>query len=767
MGAERKVRMAPAQADGRRGWCRVPWSSGFRGALAGLLAASLCVLRLGLVCAQDEPRLYDLEPYDVLTLKSGEVFKLKPLELRDRMLPRNPKPDDTLQIRLFDRPQQVYEVAWANIQSVKLFEELLLEQAAALVEAKRFDEAFRYYRALESRFGNFRGVAAAVQAALFHEAEWWRQQGNLNQALALLIELHRRNAEYPQLGELLGSVVSSLLTPLVEENRAEAAAQLLQQWSQRYPNDERLAAWRQRFAERAQAALEQAQQFAAQEQWFLARAQAITALAWQPDLEEAKALCARATAQYPTLGVGVVEAAGCDRPWQLPTWADRRVARLVARALCEPVAADAGSLRYASPLGELETDASRLVFRLRAHLAWGNGQPATAAELARALTSHDQLGRAPSWKRVFARAAASSENVLTIDLRGPHAAPLGFLNVPLWHDVGAGSATTKRAGQVGLGAFVWQSREGELDRFVRNPAWPWTSDAGLREIVERQFGSTDAALQALQRGEVLLVDRISPRDAARLAQHEAVKVAAYALPTVHLLLFHPHRPHTQRALFRRALAHATSRESIVAQLASGAPERAVSPLRNVFPLGTPGAEQSGVDDFDPALAAALFAACRESNERARIVLAHPATAQEACRILATQWALAGHGPDVQLVELPAGGPAAGPLPEFDVLYVEWPGMDPLADGVRLCALEPLAHPGGPLLARAAAALTEAADGAAARRAIAAVARAMHARTLVIPLWQTTEYQARHRSLSGLPDTPVAPYDGVENWTISP
>jgi ABC-type transport system substrate-binding protein len=279
--------------------------------------------------------------------------------------------------------------------------------------------------------------------------------------------------------------------------------------------------------------------------------------------------------------------------------------------------------------------------------------------------------------------------------------------------------------------------------------------------VERRFDSPDSALRALQRGEVLLVDRIRPADAARLAQRSDVKVLRYALPTVHLLLFHPHRPLGSRALFRRALAHATSREAALRELASGAPDGSMALLRNAFPLDAPGAEH------DPVLAAALFAACRQGSERTTLVLAHPPTpeARQACAILANQWALAGHGLDVQLLEWTAQAAAAPP--EFDVLYVEWPAMDPLADGVRLCSLEPVAQPGGPLLERAAAALAQAADTAAARRALASVIRALHVRTLVIPLWQTTEFMAVHRSLSGLPEVPATTYDGVENWTISP
>lgn len=731
-------------------------------------ALGLCIYGPGAVWAQDDPRLYDLEPYDLLTLKSGEVFKLKPLELRDRMRPRNPKSDDTLQVRLFDRPQQVYAVAWADIQSVKLFEELLLEQAAALVQRERFDEAFRYYRVLESRFGNFPGVATAVQEALFREADWWRQQGNLNQALALLFELHGRNPEFPQLQGLLGSVAGSQLAPLVESNRAEAAQHLLSEWSRRYPDDERLVEWQQRLSERAQDALAQAQQFAAREQWFEARTLAIKALTWQPDLAAARELLAQATAQYPTVGVGVIQSAGSGGPWPVPSWADRRIARLTARALCEPVGADAGSLRYHSPLADLKAESDRLVFTLNPGLAWSDGRIATAVDLARGIMLA-QLDSVPGWKLVFSYAEATAENVLTLQLRSPHAAPHGFLNVPLVHQVPAGSLRTMLPGMVGLGPFIWQSREGELDRFVRNPAWPSASDAGPHELVERRFGSLDSALQALKHGEVLLVDRIRPRDATRLAQQDDLKVAAYALPSLHLLLFHPHRPYTQQELFRRALAHATSREVALAQLASGAPEGAMVLLRNAFPLGTPGAEETGTHPYDPSLAAALFAACRQGSERARIVLAHPATpaAREACAILAAQWGLSGHGPDVQLLELPADGSVAEPPSEFDVLYLEWPGMDPLVDGVRLCTLEPLARPGGPLLERAGVSLARSADAAAARRATAAIVRAMHARTLVIPLWQTTEYLAHHQSLSGLPEMPLATYEGVENWRISP
>jgi len=718
--------------------------------------------------SQEDPRLYDLEPYDVLTLKSGEVFKLRPLELRDRMLPANPRPNETLQVRLFDRPQQVYEVSWADIQSVKLFEELLLEQAARLVENRRFDEAFRYYRVLESRFGSFRGVAQAVQAAIFREAEWWQQQGNLNQALALLMELHSRDASHPQLQELFGTVANGLLSTLVEKERAEAAQRVLAEWSHRYPNDERLAAWRQQFAQRAQAALEQARQHAQQGQWFEARTLAVRALAWQPDLAPARALQERALAEHPMLSVGVVELAGAAGPWPLPSWAARRVARLTARALCEPVAGDAGGVRYAFPLGELAAEENRLSFKLRPDLAWADGRPASAADLARSMATLTQHGHVPGWELVFDPVWSWGEHELTVNLRGTRTAALGLLNMPLWRDVQPGLAPVARPGLVGLGPFFWQSSSEGLNRFVRNPAWPWQGTAGLREVVERRFPSVDSALQALRQGEVLLVDRLRPRDAARLANHNEVQVVPYTLPTVHLLLFHPHRPHTSQALFRRALAHATSRNAALAQLGAGTPEGAIALLRDAFPLDGPRTEDHAPHAYDPALAASLFAACQRAGERPQLLLAHPATdmARQACSILADQWALAGHGPQVQLVELPPATADSSQMPpEFDVLYVEWPAMDPMVDALRLCALEPLSQQGGPLLERAAASLAQSPDAAAARRALAAVMRTIHNRTLVLPLWQTTEYMARHRSLTGMPEMPSTTYDDIENWSI--
>src|SRR5690606_32276811 len=62
------------------------------------------------------------------------------------------------------------------------------------------------------------------------------------------------------------------------------------------------------------------------------------------------------------------------------------------------------------------------------------------------------------------------------------------------------------------------------------------------EIVERYFADGRQAVRALRQGDVAAVDRVNPWEVSGLKRVYHVNVAAYSVPTVHVLVPNFNRP---------------------------------------------------------------------------------------------------------------------------------------------------------------------------------------------------------------------------------
>ena len=172
-----------------------------------LLAAvfGICLAERALA---DDP-LFEQDPFDQITLdetNGGAVLKVKPLDLPDRRLPANPKPDDKLIIRLVDRPDKKFEVAWGSIRKVELFEQMLLDKANELAAADKLDEAYDYFRFLEENYPRMPGLAEAHDEFLFKQAKALFGKQQYRNALGVLRELHRRNPQRAKLDTAMGAM---------------------------------------------------------------------------------------------------------------------------------------------------------------------------------------------------------------------------------------------------------------------------------------------------------------------------------------------------------------------------------------------------------------------------------------------------------------------------------------------------------------------------------------------------------------------------------
>jgi len=390
--------------------------------------------------AQENHRLYELEPYDQLTLKEGmTVLKIVPLELKPRAPLGQRKPDAAMVVRLSENPAQRYSVATDDVADLKLFEELLLAAAAALVKAQKFDEALPYYELLEAKYASFPGTTEAIENWLFQEAGHWHKQGDSVQALVLLNELHRRNPRHAKLRPALVAVARKQIEAALAEGQVAAARILLGELVNKFPDDAIVKARKEEFTLRAAKALVQAQAHRQAGRLRDAHHEAMIAMDWWPDLDGAKELIQALRDEYPVVTVAVtgLTADRGSRRSQFgvaPSWAHLRGRRLIERWLFEPQAAGEIASVYASPLGmwQVEDDGRQLVWKLNDALRWSDaslpgtrssdaGRPVAAGDVARrllALADPSGPDHSTGWRRLV-------ESLEVVDAPGGAEALLG------------------------------------------------------------------------------------------------------------------------------------------------------------------------------------------------------------------------------------------------------------------------------------------------------------------------------------------------------
>ncbi len=591
--------------------------------------AALLMVSVGLVCcgrapaadeAPEEPLLQQ-EPFDRLTLTpqfGSTVVKIKRLPVRE--LPENPKPTDRLQVQLFSEPDKLFEVSWAALAKVELFEQIVLDEAKAMTAAGKLEAAYELFRYLEGNHPKLPGLAEAVEDYLFEEAKWSMRQKDYSGALVMLRELHRRNPKRAGLDAAMGVAAERAAAEAVAQQRYAAARGLWRSLRECYRDHPKAAAGEEQLRAQAASLLEPARKAAESDPAAAGRLCRRIDEIW-PSLPGARQLAETLHQRWPTVVVGYVRGSGGagsaeasaatvssgTAAWYVD-WAARRDSRLLCRPLCEFVAPGVGGGAYRSAVGSFAADRENPVWKL------------TIAADHPALTPAEVIGHwAAAASRVardqpggrMAEAAANAVGTSGAALTWPSRLPRPDAAVAaLYRFPPSTAAIGSRWQPYHLGKAGMIGWELNPDYFAASAAMP-------RQIVPRLFESSAAAVKALQSGEIAAVDRVSAAEAERLKADKRFVVGAYRVPLVHAILVHPRRGPTAQADFRRALAAAIDRLSLLEELAgdsgSAADRRALS---GPFPLGI------GPDDplryavnpqlppakFDPMQAMALFSA---------------------------------------------------------------------------------------------------------------------------------------------------------------
>lgn len=740
--------------------------------------------------------LYKQDAYDIVTLdklNENRVLKVLPLDLPNRRVPDPLPRSGQIEVRLLEDLESKYVILWTSIERVQLFHELVLDEANEVVRAGELDKAYDYFQFLLDADPELPGLSDSIDAYLYEEAKASQRQGQVEEALAMLRELHHRNPQWAGLDKALGVVTEELVGRYVEADEYWTARQMLRNLAELCPDHPVVAKWESQFQAEAGKLLEEGRK--AQEAGKLREAHAAGRRlmhVW-PELPGGKEFVDSVQRQYPRVVVGVTLPVERFEPGRLHDWASRRSSRLVCRTLMEFVGRGTEGGEYYCPFGEMEIQelGLRLAFQIDPDRGRSIGAgDLTGYDLARQLLAmadpRDEAYRL-DWADLVDRVAPRQVYGVDADLRRAHVRPEALLrSVVLGRsrpvEPGGTSESNEPAGPpASVGPYFVQSQSEEEVVYLANPDYSLGSKQP-KEIVERHYPKATGAIQALERHQIDVLDRVNPWDLDRVKAIKGVTVEPYSMPVVHCLVPNPAKPFTARRAFRRALVYGIYREGILEYLLRG---RSMSGCQVVSGPFSPGISPDDPLDYaydhtleprryEPYLAIALAQVALsevaeamkkkgvEITDVPELVLAHPAheLARVACSSIQRQLKLVEI--PVVLRELPAGMPARIP-DDVDLLYVELTMAEPVVDAGRLLGEDGLSGSPSNFMGQALRQLDQATDWAQVASRLRYIHWLTQKEVCIVPLWQLIDHFAYQQNLKGTGARPVSLYQNVERW----
>lgn len=747
------------------------------------------------------------DPFDLIVLDAENrdfAAEIQSITTLSRPVIPESEKKGKLQFRFLYDDAFLYEVEWIHLVKVEFFENMLFQEAKRLIaEAKRrdpvkefvtaerlLDEAYRYLTRMRAEYPRYPGLETAIDEFLYQDAGTLYRAGRFAESFSVMEQLNDRNPNYGggALKSAMGKLVDEIVSDYDKKQDYRSARIVLERLSEKFGAEHpTISQWQSQLNKSAGEKLNAARQHLASKEYREAIDAIRQALDISPDVPGGKAIETELAETYPQIIVGVTQPALTYDSGRLDDWAARRTGRLVHRELIEFLNAgnEGGEYEFPGGLIERSPDGRTMTFRMKQFAEGGGTLIANGYDLSRRL-----LELANPWSLEYREAWASLvtgvtvEDVLKVDvkLRRSHVLPQALLRVPM-------AASIQRDGKValeGTGSFrVDILGDGETRFLLKD----FTPGSRLAELIERRFDDAQSALNALRRGQIDVIDRLFPSDAARLRDQlgsgSDLVLQQYALPTVHMLVPKSEHPFLANANFRRALVFGIDRHLILnEELLGGREIPGCRVLSGPFP--------AGIDDRDPLgyaydhtltprvwrprLAKLLtYIAEKELATKAELLeeeppkltpllIAHPATesARNACQAIILHLSLIGI--EIKVKELPPGV-TTDPDNECDLLYTEIAIWEPIADARRLLGMRGVAETDSPFVAQALRRLDAAENWGEVRDQLVALHRAAHNEVSVIPLWQTVDFFVYNKRLRNIGEQPVWLYQNVDQWRL--
>ncbi|MFO0528542.1 MAG: ABC transporter substrate-binding protein, partial [Planctomycetota bacterium] len=751
--------------------------------------------------------LIDREPFDRMKLdefNKSKVYDIIPLANP----PSRPLPETgelIFEPISGDWQGELLVVGWEHVVEYETFNMLLLKEADELIQQKNFSEAYRHILYVYDN-GNSgdREIIKKLRTVMYKDANDNFDKGNYDLALTILEDIYKREPNFivpgsnRRLVDMITECYDKSIPPLVESGAFKAVQSLLNTLKESYGESAVALAekWNTELSRLHVEAMEQARAAEASGDLLKARQLAQRALSILPTDNSSVDFINNLIAKRPFVVVGVTQAAANPNPDRLEHWASRRVGRLTERRLVEFVGlADEGGKYEFVPGRVFAKDETGLVYRFVIEpQKLGFAIPRlNAYQLASQLLDYadaDNPRCVIPWAKNLESVTVVDDYTVDVQLKIPLVRPEAYLSLPFRDDVSELTQT---------GAYVIEKQSDRMVEFEANSRYlsRKTSEEQLPGIAELLFANQSDAADALLRGEIDVLDRVSPNDLSRLRRDPEVEVRSYLIPTVHMLVPNRRNEFMQDNLFRNGLMKSINRQLILNGLAGRGMEiDGTEVLNGPFPLGMENLDQIAyayntripLIPFNQQMGNALIETSRQARiamalkklppEEANkpgaapdikfpeIVIAHPEgdVPSVACAAIAQSWKEIGL--KVTVRRLPPG--VTLPADEdYDFLYVEIMMAEPLADAEFLFGKKGLVKQTNAAIEQITRDSSISTSWRTASNSLRNLHRQVNNDMSVLPLWQMREFYAHRRNVRNVGRELIFIYQNIERWRIEP
>jgi hypothetical protein len=730
----------------------------------------------------EQTALIDQMPFDRITLNAAnnnKAIDVQLLDLPDRQVP-NPLPSSgSLELRRLSDPTMQYEVNWSDIAKIELYEELIMNEAKESLTANELDRTYLNLRFLRDNYPQMQDLEDLAEQYLQQDAMAAFADKRFEESLTALSALHAVNPQRQGLAQAIEGVTDQLINDLLAKRDFRTARAMIESLSKQFVdlNLGNLAAWRQKFASGAERQMVAAREALAAGNLALARQSLQRALTILPEIAGADELFAEISRLAPQVVVGVSEAFRDQPPVRLPTWSVERDSRLVHPHFVEIVGVGPEGAEYASPWAEIELDVSGRQLQISLNKSALNAgiSPDKIALQCVEMANPESDEFRNDFASSFEKVEITGGDKVVIRFNSVHVKPVVFLNFPL-----------ASLNIPSLGYRVASNSVKGVTKFE-------SSSSNAAEIVEQVFANDDDAIQALDRGDIDVLDEIAPWQLEKVSQLPGVSVSKYRLPTVHVLLCNNENLLMRRREYRRALCYGIDRTRMLSEVFGvkdqQTPFRVLSgpfPAGLTFndPIGFAYKQELAPLPYEPRLAVVLATAARTTvakealiaagekpdskavrelkpGEPDPLVLLHPARplARTMCQLMKRQ--LEAIGIHVELKEADGGDDG-----HWDLKYAELCLWEPLSDAQALLGPGGLAGRCSPAMNQLLIKLDQANNWNEVTARLHQVHQLAFEEVPVIPLWQTQNSFVARDTVEGIEQAPVSLFQDVRQWRLS-
>ncbi|WP_425399113.1 ABC transporter substrate-binding protein [Aeoliella sp.] len=734
--------------------------------------------------AKDEGPLYMQKAFDRVILNTGEQVDVHPLRFAggSRVVPV-PFPAGQLPIRPLDMEITSADVAvpWSAVQRIDLFEDMIMREALNLAQKEKFDEAFPYFSYLLSKAPQTRGLDQAVNDYLQANALAAYNAKEFDRALAILGSLYERTPNASGLAGAVNTVADKIIREYITQRNYKSARTTLDVVAQNFKGLRLTVVrdWRQRFQKAASDQLAEAERLLQAKKYLAARDAINQAVGFWPELDGVNELRARLQQEYPIVTLGVLERTPPDPQYRIDNAASSRAASLTSPTIVELRGYTAEGGEYQSSIAQLELAPSGLELSFQL-IESASGAPLdlslAASALARQLLAAANI-ESPYGSELLAdlieRVDVEYPQVVRVRFRHPHVRPESLLTFPM----GPGLVELSDRG-----VFAIEEYNDEIVRFAASP----DHRGAIAEIHERTYQDDDELITALSQGAVDIVDRVPPWQLKQLLANSNLQVKRYLLPTVHALIPTGRSELTEQREFRRALCYGIRRDRFVKNvLLAGQQIPGIQTVSGPFPAGVTLSDpirygynsQVKPRPFDPYMAIVLSTAAWNNVQKANGVkepeddtplptlkLGHSADAiaRTACTEIAKD--LNSIGIPIETVELTTDQMLEAEK-HVDLKYAELRTWEPVTDARRLLGAGGVVTGTSDFMRLALDRLDSARNWNDVRTRLYQIHDAASTDLPVIPLWQTVNFFAHRRELSGISEQPVHLFQDLADWQV--